>query len=189
MPKKPVVHEPNKVLRAPAAEVPRAEIQSAPIQRLIADMKETLAASPDGVGLAAPQVGTGLRIFLVSEEALFIDEKNMGRELAPEVAAERPKKNWKQFVFINPALLKHSRRKNTMTEGCLSVPGTFGAVTRAEKVALAWYDEAGRKHSRGFTKFFARVIQHELDHLQGILIVDKAKNLFRVTKREHGKII
>jgi peptide deformylase len=167
MPKKSIVHEPSKVLHGRAGEVPLDKIKGERIQRLILDMKETLAAAPDGVGLAAPQVGVPLRIFLVSEEAFAID--------AGGEHAEEKNKKWDSLVFINPVLTKRSRKKIDMVEGCLSLPRTAGVVPRAEKVSLAWYDEHGKKRGRGFTRFFARVIQHEMDHLEGALLIDRAK--------------
>ena len=177
MPKKAIVTLPNNTLRHKAEEVRAEDIASAGIQRLISDMKEILAKAPDGVGLAAPQVGAGLRIFLVSEEAAVIGSQREKREA---LDSERKRKVWKYFVFINPVLKKQSRSKIKMAEGCLSVPGKFGEIGRSEKVFLAWRDEAGKKHERGFTKFFARVIQHETDHLDGTLIVDRAKRIFEM---------
>ncbi|MDP3727296.1 MAG: peptide deformylase [bacterium] len=172
---RPVVKLPHNVLRNPAEAVPIAEISGARIQRLIRDMKDTLAASTDGVGLAAPQIGAGVRLFLVSEEA-----KAIGAD-AQEPQGMRGLKAWQYFVFINPVLGKRSRQKTTAAEGCLSVPGKFGEVTRSDKVYLEWLDEHAMRHRRGFAGFFARVIQHELDHLDGVLIVERAKKLFHVT--------
>ncbi len=190
MPKKSIVHEPNPVLRQPAADIPPGEIRSAKIQRLISDMRETLAAAWDGVGLAAPQVGVPLRIFLVSDEAASIDTNAGGepsrtmRMNANDANSER--RTWEYHAYVNPVLKKRSQKKIEMAEGCLSVPGKFGLVPRAEKVYLEWLDERGRKHSRGFTKFFARVIQHELDHLDGKLILDRAKRLFTAEAKKKG---
>jgi len=172
----PIVKFPHSVLRRPAEAVKPAEISSARIRLLIADMKETLAAAADGVGLAAPQVGVRLRIFLVSEEALQIDSRV--RTDAP--GAQGKKRAWEYRVFINPVLKKRSRKKIEMAEGCLSVPGKFGLVPRSEKILVEWLDEHGQKHARGLTKFFARVIQHELDHLDGLLISDRARRLVTV---------
>lgn len=177
MPKKTVVTLPNSALRQKSKDIKTEDISSARVRRIVSDMKETLAEAPDGVGLAAPQVGIGLRIFLVSEEAALIDREQEKREA---VGSEHKKKVWKYFVFINPALKKQSRSKIKMAEGCLSVPGKFGEIGRAEKVLLEWRDENGKKHERGFTKFFARVIQHEMDHLEGMLIIDRAKKLFEL---------
>lgn len=170
---RPIVKLPHSALRSAAEAVPLAEVSTERIKRLLADMKDTLASSDDGVGLAAPQIGAGLRVFLVSEEAKIIDEAAK----APNVAKAAKEREYS--VFINPTLKKRARQKTVMFEGCLSVPGKVGEVTRSEKVRLEWYDEGGRRHERGFTKFLARVIQHELDHLDGVLIVDRTKKLMR----------
>lgn len=171
---------PHPALRAVAREIPPKDISSPRIRRLIADMKSALAAAPDGVGLAAPQVGESLRLFIVSEEATTIDSTR------PSTQDEKTgaRRAWAHHVFINPVLVKSARRKTAMAEGCLSLPGRFGEVARSEKVALSWLDEEGKRHSRGFTKFFARVIQHELDHLDGLLIADRAKRLVAIPKEK-----
>lgn len=183
MAQRPIVTEPNSVLRAAAGEVPPEEITGAKIRRLILDMKETLAASLDGVGLAAPQVGELLKIFLVSEEAYYIDVENL--ETAEN--AKKVRKKWRHYVFVNPVMTKQSRKKTKLAEGCLSLPAKFGMVERAEKVSLTWFDENGKKESRGFTNFFARVIQHEMDHLGGKLISDRAKKIFDASKSDDQK--
>ena len=178
MPIRPIVALPHPALRRVAAPVAAEDIRTPRIQRLVSDMRETLRAAPDGVGLAAPQVGLPLRIFLVSEEAEHISEP------APPHATPAPesKRAWRSQVFINPVATKRSRAKSRLAEGCLSLPGKFGEVPRSEKVYLEWHDERGRKHGRGFTKFIARVIQHELDHLDGVLIADRVEKLFSTTK-------
>lgn len=170
----PIVKLPHSVLHRQAEPVPAGAISSPRIKRMILDMKDTLGAARDGVGLAAPQVGAGLRIFLVSEEAMAIDAATGG------TGGEGAKKAWAHWVFINPVLKKRSRTTLAMAEGCLSLPGKFGEVARAEKVSLEWRDEAGAKHERGFRGFVARVIQHELDHLEGMLISDRAKKLVAI---------
>jgi len=177
----PIVFLPARVLRTPARELSIGEISSAATRRLIAAMKQTLAGAPDGVGLAAPQIGADFRIFLVSEEARHIGETD-----GAAIGGER--RRWDHIAFINPVLTKRSRRKSVMAEGCLSVPGRFGEVARAEKISLAWFDEHGKKHGRGFSGFFGRVIQHELDHLDGMLITDRARKLISLpaAAREGG---
>lgn len=171
---------PHPTLRAVACEIPPADISRPRIQRLIAEMKAILAAAPDGVGLAAPQVGEPLRLFIVSEEAQTIDAT---RPEVPSPGGDK-RKGWSYYVFINPVLVKSARRKSVMAEGCLSIPGRFGEVARAEKVALRWRDERGQRQNRGFIKFFARVVQHEMDHLDGMLIADRAKKLFLVANSQ-----
>lgn len=153
-------------------------------------MKETLRNTEDGVGLAAPQVGESFRIFLVSEEAEYIDNKKLpeGEERKPEDSStgseQRKKRDWKHFVYINPIVKKISRSKIEYPEGCLSVPGRFGYVKRSEKITVEAYDETGKKFTRGASKFFARVIQHELDHLNGILFIDKVERFIDIPKAE-----
>lgn len=181
---KPIVKEPHKVLRKKAAEVPLSEIKSPQIQRLIYAMKETLKSTPDGVGLAAPQIGKSLQIFIVSEEAEEIDKAEKGgwnrrEQNDPAVKNDKPYENkeWKYYVFINPEVKNKSRKKLEGPEGCLSVPGKFGSVKRHEKITVAAHNEQGKKFTRGASRFFARVIQHELDHLEGALFVDKAERI------------
>lgn len=193
-----IVKASHPILRRSAAPIAETEIKSAKTRRLISEMKKILANAPDGVGLAAPQVGVPLRIFLVSSEATQLNAnprmdvpRSEGRDGGLKGLATNAtnKKEWEYFVFINPVLKKQSRAKTVMAEGCLSLPGKFGEVARAEKVFLEWHDERGKKHSRGFTKFFARVVQHEIDHLDGVLITDRARRLFAVPREaKHNEL-
>lgn len=184
--KKPIVKNPNKVLRRNAPPV--ADFSDKKLKKLVPDMKETLANTPDGVGLAAPQIGASLRVFIVSEEAEEIDraEKKgweQRRKENPEMHNEKPYeiRKWKYYTFINPVVKNTSKKKREGPEGCLSVPGKFGIVDRHEKITVEAYDEHGKKFTRGASRFFARVIQHELDHLKGTLFIDKAEKLFTQT--------
>lgn len=178
------MQEPHKILRKRAAEVKVSEITSPTIKRIVADMKETLASTPDGVGLAAPQIGESLRIFIVSEEAEEIDKamkKGYRRrnEKDADTIKEKPyeEREWTYYTFINPVVKKLSKSKTEDGEGCLSVRGRYGEVKRHEKITVEAYNERGKKFIRGASKFFARVLQHELDHLQGTLFIDKATHL------------
>ena len=185
----PIVKNPHNVLRKTSAAVPVHDIAGGKIRELIAAMKATLAATPDGVGLAAPQAGKSLAIFIVSEEAKEIDRAQKGgweRRAQQDLAEIREKpygqRPWRYYVFINPVIKNTSRKKQDGPEGCLSVPGKFGMVSRHEKITVSAYDETGGKFTRGAAHFFARVIQHELDHLNGILFVDKAQDIVDVQK-------
>lgn len=182
--KREIVKIPHKVLRKKAAEVPLRSIAAPQIQRLIVQMKEALKNTPDGVGLAAPQIGESLRIFIVSEEAKEIDKAEKEgwkrrQEDSPEVRNEKPyeEREWKYYAFINPTVKNISKKKLEGSEGCLSVPGKFGSVRRHEKITVEAYDEQGKKFTRGASRFFARVMQHELDHLGGVLFIDKAERI------------
>lgn len=203
----PIVKEPNKILRKKTDEVSVRSIIDPKIQRLILSMKETLKNTHDGVGLAAPQVNESLRIFIVSEEALEIDrvrsnpaktqntssptkdsnEVNLHTQNATGTLGVGINREWKYYVFINPTVKNTSRRKLEGPEGCLSIPGKFGNVARHEKITVEAYDETGKKFTRGASKFFARVIQHELDHLSGELFIDKANNIFESEKHHKNE--
>lgn len=183
----PIVKEPNKVLRKKAALLPLQEIKSARIQKLITHMKETLKSTPDGVGLAAPQIRESIQIFIVSEEAEEIDRRERAKknneliEVGEKKDKPNEKREWKYFVFINPLVKKVSKLKLEGPEGCLSVPGKFGSIYRHEKITVEAYDENGKKFMRGASRFLARVIQHELNHLEGTLFIDKATKIIERT--------
>jgi peptide deformylase len=159
----------SPVLRKHAEEVPPSEIQKPKIQKLLADMKEALEKEPDGAALAAPQLGISLRIFMLAERVFGengSDKKNAGQ---------------KHLVFINPVIVKRSKKKATLEEGCLSVRGKYGLITRSLNVTIEAYDEHGEKFSRGAGGLLAQAFQHECDHLDGVLFVDSAKELFTIT--------
>ena len=127
MSKKSIVKIGNKTLREKAERVYLDKITSPEIQQTIQTMSDTLAATSDGIGIAAPQIGVPLQIFIASEEALFERKKDETKNI---------KHHWKHFVFINPRVVKLSRKKKEDYEGCLSVPGKYGLVKRAEKITI-----------------------------------------------------
>ncbi len=170
-----ILTEPNLILRKRAREVDPAAISSPEIKRAILDLKDTLKKSRDGIGIAAPQIGVARRIFVISEETKYVES---------EPRESREKRKWNFYAYINPVILKRSKNKVERVEGCLSVPGKFGIVARPEKVTLRALDERGKPFTLGASKFLARVIQHELDHLDGVLFVDKVKRFVDVTKSE-----
>ena len=147
----------SKILRARSKEV--VDIKSAEMQKLIKDMQETLAATENGIGLAAPQVGVNLRIFVASH-ALELNHT----------------------VFINPAIAKITDRTETMEEGCLSLPGLCGRVKRAASLKVAAYNERGRKFKMKVQGLAAQLVQHEVGHLDGELFKDKAEELLEIEK-------
>lgn len=165
-----IPHELNPVLREKAHTIPVSEITYTKLQTLITDMRALLEKEEYGVALAAPQVGESLRLFIVSTSALEKREKKYGdadMSAAPE-----------ETVYINPVIKKMSRGKTLKHEGCLSVRGKWGRVPRAEKVTLTAYNERGEKFTRGASGLLAHIFQHEMDHLEGILYIDKSKELF-----------
>lgn len=144
----------DPILRQKAEPVVKV---SQKIKDLLADMAATMYAAP-GVGLAAPQVGVSKRIIVV----------DVGEGL---------------LELVNPVIVSQSGSA-TATEGCLSVPGVVGDVTRAYEVVVRGLDKKGRQVEIAATNFLARALQHEIDHLDGILFIDKAKNIREVTEEE-----
>lgn len=170
-----IVQKEDPVLRQRAEEVPPDQIKSRKIKDIIHKMSMALRASSNGIGLAAPQIGIPLAIFIVSEEA--VATKKEPDIIYNEDEKEKRRKTWKHFVFINPRLVKSSRKKELMPEGCLSVDGVFGQVRRTKQVTMEALDENGRVSRVGASGLFAQVLQHEMDHLNGMLFIDKAENL------------
>ncbi|QQG42348.1 MAG: peptide deformylase [Candidatus Giovannonibacteria bacterium] len=170
--------EENKILRKSADSVQSQNLPE--IKALIKKMAAAMFAEPDGIGIAAPQIGVSLRIFLVAKEAAV---KN-AEELHERIGDKNKKRNTEHLVFINPVLKKFSSKKIRDVEGCLSVRGVYGEVPRAEQITIEYCDEFGKKRQRGASGLFARVLQHELDHLDGILFIDKAKNLKRISNSQ-----
>lgn len=161
-----IVQKDNPVLRAIASEVSQKDILSTKVKKTIDEMKKALASQDDGVAIAAPQIGVGLRIFVVSGKAISFmkgeDEKSG---------------DYPDMVFINPKITKQSKKKKIMEEGCLSIRYLYGKVKRSDKVQIEAYDEEGNFFSRGGSGLLAQIFQHETDHLNGILFTDLATNI------------
>ena len=168
--KSKIVLEPHPTLRARAHKVSAEEFHTKKLADIIATMNGALRATDDGIGIAAPQIGVSKRIFLASEEALAIDRDEKPHD-------SKKGRHWKYYVFINPEIFKKSSAKNTSAEGCLSMPGKYGTVLRSEKIKIRALDETGKPFEQGASGLFARLLQHEVDHLEGILFIDKAKKI------------
>ena len=138
-------------------------------------------SSSHGNGLAAPQIGYNLRIFIILKDVLKISEKtnHPARTAAFKEFQETAGRNEPQFfIFINPKIIKKSKKKQILEEGCLSVEGIFGKIKRPEKITVEAFDENGKKFQMSGAKIMAEAIEHETDHLDGILFIDKImKNL------------
>ena len=144
------------------------DISSPKIKKVIREMKEALNSQDDGVAIAAPQIGYSLRIFIVSKKVFEINK----------AVKENPRGiSSTGLVFINPVIKKVSKEKKGLEEGCLSVRFLYGKVERSNKATISAYNEAGKKFERGGTGLLAQIFQHEVDHLNGILFIDKAKSL------------
>ena len=138
------------------------------LKKVVADMYETMY-NAYGVGLAAPQVGLPIRIFIVDTEAFSEDEELSKEE--QELLANFSK------TFINPTILKEEGEEWGFNEGCLSIPEVREDVYRQEKITIEYYDEDFNKHTDVYDGMIARVIQHEYDHIEGILFTDKISSL------------
>lgn len=154
----------NPVLREPARLLTPKEIGSAKIQELIKNMHFTLSSKKLGIGLAAPQVGESLAVAVIHIQKT---------KLRPDV---------KEFelTIINPKITKFVGRRAEQWEGCISSgqgkAGLFAKVPRYKKIELEYLDEQGKQHKQTFTGLPAHVIQHEVDHLNGVLFVDRVKD-------------
>ncbi len=174
MPKNiPIVQKGDPVLRQVARNIPLTEIKTSKIQKILADMSAAMETQDDGVAIAAPQIGVPLRIFVVSKK---VQAYNLGKE---NLTAD-DLKDFKDEVYINPEITKLSRQKVRLDEGCLSVRYYYGKVERSEKATVTAYDENGKKFTRGASGLLAQIFQHETDHLNGILFIDKADDLVNV---------
>lgn len=172
---------PDPVLSAVAKPVERIDKTTA---RLLKEMEETLdnAKDPEGVGLAAPQVGKSLQIFIVRQE-----------------------KDAPLQTFINPVIIsaddkiprssrvKKSKDKSVKLEGCLSLQDIWGTVKRRPSVFLEYMDEKGKRHKKKFSGFLATIIQHEVDHLNGILfpkhVIEQKGQLYKSSKNKKGETV
>ena len=144
-----IITHPNPILRKKSQPV--TNVLAEKIQKLIPQMMEIMLAK-DGVGLAAPQIGENIRVIVIAYK-----EKNL--------------------VIINPKILKKSLFKDWDEEGCLSVPNKYGQVKRHRSLTLKYLNEGGSEQKLKASGLLARIIQHEIDHLDGILFIDKANKL------------
>jgi peptide deformylase len=156
----PIVVYGHQVLRKVAEDI---EKDNPGLQQLVADLFETMHNS-EGIGLAAPQIGKSIRIFVIDGSPLAEDE--------PQLAGFKK-------AFINPHIIEKKGELKPMTEGCLSIPNIREEVIREGNARIQYYDENWYFHDEEYDGYIARVIQHEYDHLDGILFTDKVSPLKR----------
>ncbi len=161
-----IVQKEDPVLRAKAVEVPIEEIQSPRITKIIEKMQKVLVAQSDGVALAAPQIGESLCIVVISGK-VYLDPEDMDSYTDTS----------KDIICINPKLIKSSKERENMPEGCLSVRWLYGKVKRSKKATITAYDREGKKFTLSGKGLLAQIFQHEIDHLNGALFVDTATDL------------
>lgn len=150
-------------LRETAEPVDLLTINTPEFKKILADMHEAMLSQDDAVAVAAPQIGVPKKLFAISGRVFDNFEKK-----------EKPHPD---LIFINPEIIKTSKDKKIMTEGCLSVRYLYGKIRRASRVTLRAYDENGEKMERGASGLLAQIFQHETDHLKGVLFTDRAKDL------------
>ncbi|MES2416262.1 MAG: peptide deformylase [Patescibacteria group bacterium] len=178
---KEILQRNEKVLREVAKAVLIKDIGSLKIKKVLKDMAIALEKQPDGVAIAAPQIGSSLRIFLVAgkvfDENFLKDEDEKTSDKKTVIDSLEEKKGNHNLVFINPKILKLSREKKWVPEGCLSVRWLYGRTHRSTKATIEAHNEKGEKFIRGASGLLAQIFQHETDHLNGILFHDHAKDL------------
>lgn len=157
----PIVAYGHPVLKKVAAEIPK---DYPGLKELIADIWETMYQG-DGVGLAAPQVNRSIRLLVIDTSAY--------KEKYPEAS------NFKK-VFINPKIYKTEGEEFSFNEGCLSVPGIREDLMRKPVIYLRYLDEQFQEYDERYDGILARVFQHEYDHLEGVLFVDRISNLRKI---------
>ncbi len=164
-----VVSVGDPVLRKKARLLTSEEIRSKTIQDLIAYMRDTMRDSP-GVGLAAPQVGESLQLAVIEDKADY--HKNLSE--ADLKARERKPVSF--HVIINPEIELLTPSDIAFHEGCLSLPGFMAVVPRARKVRVTCLDEHGKPRTIEASGWYARILQHEIDHLQGRVYIDRMQS-------------
>ncbi len=153
---RPILQSGDPVLRQMSKSVAQIDKK---VLELIKDLKETLVVQkdPEGIGLAAPQIGKNMRIFLM-----------------------KPKQSDPITVVINPKIVSLSqakgqkrKAKSDIMEGCLSLPHYYGPLVRAQKITIEYMDEAGKPQTKSYEGLLAQIVQHEIDHLDGIIFIDR----------------
>ena len=165
----------HPVLRAKARPLEAAEIRSPAVQQLIDDMFETMAEY-QGVGLAAPQIHESVRLFVAGIPARTGDDAEDGDDDEDDDDEDMP-----LIALINPEITPVGREVVEDWEGCLSIPDIRGRVPRARSIVVKGYDRNGKRVEIKAQGFNARVIQHETDHLNGVLFFDRMKSFETLT--------
>ncbi len=158
-----LVPENHPALHVIAEEITAEEFADGTVKKIVKDLRQALKGySVDGftaVAIAAPQIGVSKRIFI-------IEDQSKDRDALPS------------FVAVNPQIIKYSKKSHEVGEGCLSIPEYYGLVKRSTNVVLRAQDEHGTWFERGAGSLLAQIIQHEYDHLDGILFTDRATRVW-----------
>ncbi len=167
-----IVTFPDPFLRLKAKPVKKFDKD---FQVLIEDMFETMLNEP-GVGLAAPQIGQSIQLVVIE----YAEESEN---------EEAPKRKPKRYVLVNPEIVKQSEETVEGMEGCLSVPGLVGNVERHESVTVKALNRSGKPQKIKAKGWMARIIQHEVDHLNGILYIDRTTELYETVSEDDAEFI
>ncbi len=169
-----VVHIPDPVLRKKAHRIQRFDDPK--LQALIDDMVETMLEAP-GVGLAAPQVNVSQRLIVVR----LPDDEHSREEYGEDAGV--------LHIVLNPKIIRSSREMVDGVEACLSIPGIYGTVSRHEAITVRGQDRHGKPLSIKARGWLARVFQHEIDHLDGVLFIDRASEIWRYEEDAAGETV
>ncbi len=164
-----IITIPVPSLRERSEEVSPRKLKEAKLQKFMEELIPTMYAD-EGIGIASPQVGVNLRICIIGKAAFPKRHEHAGKDL----------------ILVNPEWQKIGKKMIKESEGCLSVPGAYGPVKRYKDILVFGQNEQGEKLEFEAHGFLARVVQHEVDHLNGILYIDRAEELF---ESEHSKKI
>jgi len=164
-----IVQTGEPVLRQTARPLTAVEIAHPAIQALIGQMRDTMRDAP-GVGLAAPQVGLAIQLAVIEDRTEYLNG------IAPELLAQREREPVPFRVLINPVIVERSEETVEFFEGCLSVAGFSALVKRSRRVAVQYLDEHAQLQHLEASGWFARILQHEIDHLQGVLYIDRMES-------------
>lgn len=158
-----ILQKESALLRKTAEPVDLSTINTPAFKKILSDMHEAMLSQDDAVAVAAPQIGVPKRLFAISGRIFDNFEKK-----------ENPHPD---LFFINPEIIKISKDKKIMTEGCLSVRYLYGKIRRASRATIRAYNEKGQKIEKDSAGLLAQIFQHETDHLNGVLFTDNAKDL------------
>jgi peptide deformylase len=161
-----IVQVGEPVLRANARPLLAEEIGLAETQQLIEWMRDTMRDAP-GVGLAAPQVGLAIQVAVVEDRAEYL------KDITPDLLAERERQPVEFLAIINPRIVERSEEQTEFYEGCLSLAGFSALVKRSRAVMVEYLDQTGAERRIEARGWYARILQHEIDHLNGSLYIDR----------------
>ncbi len=163
-----IVQSGNPILRQRARPLSVAEIRGREIQKLIESMRTCMHEAP-GVGLAAPQLGLALQL------AVIEDRKEYHKDVSEGLLQERERRPVPFHVIVNPAIEEMGEEKAEFFEGCLSLSGYSALVARARRVRVSCLDDRGQLQTIEASGWYARILQHEIDHLNGTLYIDRMR--------------